>query len=287
MKKGIIIIGMFAFAACSTEGVKSEQGSTEEKDADSLATIDTTQLKEEELNIQIDSNSTEKVFPSGLKIIWEKKMDSERLKVGDVVKLDYVGRTQDGKIFDSSRKIGRFIPARIGWGMLIEGWDLALQQMAVGEKAKISIPSKLAYGEKGDQRRVGPNTDLTIELEVKEKLKPVFDSSGIKVYVVERFLEGESPRPVKGHTKMMFDYWSFTDDGKRYDSSYEKGHAFVWHIGDQNLNYGLRTGLMQLKEGESAYIHVPSKHGFGKTGLKGLVKPNQDLMFIVTIKKVE
>ncbi len=288
MKKiglGILVTGILL--SCSTEGVqteKKENAGLEVKDSAQANTVDTLS---EELSVQIDSNSTEKEFPSGLKIIWENKASTERLKIGDVVKLDYVGRTADGKIFDSSRKVGRPIPARIGWGMLIPGWDKALQEMALGEKAKIAIPAALAYGEKGDNRRVGPNTDLNIELEIKEKLKPVFDSAGIKVYIVEEFLKGENPRSVKGHEKMMFDYWSFTDEGKRYDSSYEKGHPFVWHIGDQNLNFGLRTGLMQLKEGNSAYIHVPAEHGFGKKGLKGMVKPNQDLMFIVQIKKVE
>ncbi|MEZ4936930.1 MAG: FKBP-type peptidyl-prolyl cis-trans isomerase [Crocinitomicaceae bacterium] len=285
--KRIVQIALFALlTACSTEGVKKET-ETQEQDALDTVVIDTNIKVKDELSVHVDSNSTEKEWASGLRIVWEEKLGAERLKNGDVVKLDYVGRTPDGKIFDSSKKIGRFIPVRIGWGMLIEGWDQALKEMATGEKAKISIPSALAYGEKGDGRRIGPNMDLNLELEVKEKLKPVFDSSGIQVYIVEKFLEGENPRPVAGHEKMMFDYWSFTEDGKRYDSSYEKGHAFVWHIGDQNLNYGLRTGLMQLKEGESAYIHVPSEHGFGKKGLPGMVGPNKDLMFIVTVKKVE
>ena len=286
MKKLFFIGGLALLSACSTEGVKTVNNEIPDQSADSLIeeVVDTL---EEEFSVHVDSNSTDKEFESGLKIVWEVKNANDRLKRGDVVKLDYVGRTSDGKIYDSSRKIDRFIPVRIGWGMLIKGWDQGLREMGLGEKAKIAIPSALAYGEKGDGRRIAPNMDISVELEVKEKLEPIFDSAGIKVYIVEQFLEGENPRQVEGHDKMMFDYWSFTDDGKRYDSSYEKGHAFVWHIGDQNLNYGLRTGLKQLKEGESAYIHVPSEHGFGKKGLKGMVKPNQDLMFIVTVKKVE
>lgn len=280
----LLIIGLIF--SCSTEGVESKKSEINQT-AEDTSRVEANDSLGEEFSVKIDSNSTEKELPSGLKIIWEKKNTEPRLEVGDVVKLDFVGRTSEGKIFDSSRKIGRFIPARIGWGMLIEGWDIALQEMAVGEKAKIGIPSELAYGEKGDMRHIKPNTDLNIELEVKEKLTPIFDSAGIQVYIVEEFLKNENPRPVKGHQKMMFDYWSFTEDGKRYDSSYEKGHAFVWHIGDQNITYGLRTGLKQLKEGQSAYIHVPSEHGFGKKGLKGMVKPDKDLMFIVTVKKVE
>jgi FKBP-type peptidyl-prolyl cis-trans isomerase len=270
--------------SCSTEGVKS--GKDDLSTENDTNHVDTNMV-ENDLNMVLDSNSTEKEFESGLKIIWEEKNENDRLKFGDVIKLDFVGRTSEGKIFDSSKKIKRFIPARVGWGMLIEGWDLALKEMALGEKAKVFIPSQLAYGEKGDMRKIAPNTDLTLELEIKEKLEPDFDSAGIKVYIVERFLEGEKPKAVKGGDKLMFDYWSFTEDGKRYDSSYEKGHSFVHYIGDKNLNFGLRKGLEQLKEGESAYIHVPSEHGFGKKGLKGMVKPDQDLMFIVTIKKVE
>lgn len=281
MKKIFGVVMLFLVASCSTEGVKGDKGQSLEIQGDT-ANVDS-------LGISIDSvkSEFEKDLPNGIRVVWQTKNDSNRLIKGDVVKIEYVGRTADGKIFDSSIKVRHLVPVRVGWGMLIEGWDLGLRELALNEKAKIYIPSKLAYGEKGNLREIGPNTDLNIEIEIKEKLTPIFDSAGIKVYVVEKFLEDKNPKAVISVEKIMFDYWSFTDDGKRYDSSYEKGHSFVYHIGDKNLNFGLRKGLEQLKEGESAYIHVPSQHGFGKAGLKGMVKPNQDLMFIVTIKKAD
>ena len=277
----VIILSTFLFA-CSTEGVKSEKKVGIEQDTNTVNDVDTSSKE-----ITQDSTLGNKELAPGLNILWEKKTDADRLKIGDVVKVDFVGRNSKGKIFDSSKKIKRYIPVRVGWGMVVEGWDLAMKEMALGEKAKISVPADLAYGEKGDGRNIEPNSDITIELEIMEKVKPVFDSAGIKVYIVEKFLEDKNPKAVKDGVKLMFDYWSFTDEGKRYDSSYEKGHSFVYFVGDKNLNFGLRKGLEQLKEGESAYIHVPSEHGFGKKGLKGMVKPNQDIMFIVTIKKVE
>lgn len=284
MKYTTLIITVLVLFSCSTEGVKSTKNEELQNDVDTNKSnsdnvIDTTKLDTSAANF--------KDFGNGLKLAWELKNEEPRLESGDVVKIDFIGRISNGKIFDSSKKLKRLIPMRVGWRMQTEGWDLAMMEMAPGEKAKISIPSDLAYGDKGDGRKIPPNSDLSIELEIKEKLEPIFDSAGIKVYVVEEFLKDENPKAVKSGQKLMFDYFSLTDEGKLYDSSYEKGHSFVHFRGDKNLNFGLRKGLDQLKEGESAYIHVPAEHGFGKKGLKDLVKPNQDIMFIVTVKKVE
>ena len=67
-------------------------------------------------------------------------------KAGDQVKVHYTGRLADGTVFDSSE--GREpLAFEVGAGMMIKGFDAAVDGMAVGDKVKAEIPAVDAYGE--------------------------------------------------------------------------------------------------------------------------------------------
>lgn len=70
-------------------------------------------------------------------------------KSGDDVIVHYVGTFEDGSSFDSSVERGTPFTFRLGAGMVIQGWDLGVAGMEVGEKRKLTIPFQLAYGEEG------------------------------------------------------------------------------------------------------------------------------------------
>jgi len=63
-----------------------------------------------------------------------------------VVKVQYEGRTIDGKVFDSSYK--RNAPATMKCNQVIKGWTEALVHMPVGSVWEVYIPQELAYGER-------------------------------------------------------------------------------------------------------------------------------------------
>ncbi len=67
---------------------------------------------------------------------------------GDTVAVHYVGTHDDGTEFDSSRKDGRTpLEFVIGRGSMIKGFEDAVVTMKVGEKKKIRLEPKDAYGE--------------------------------------------------------------------------------------------------------------------------------------------
>ena len=68
------------------------------------------------------------------------------VKKGDKIKVHYTGKLQDGSVFDSS--IDREpLEFEVGAGMMIAGFDAAVNGMKIGDKKVAEIPANEAYGE--------------------------------------------------------------------------------------------------------------------------------------------
>lgn len=81
----------------------------------------------------------------------------------DHVKVHYHGTLLDGTVFDSS--VDRGAPIEFGLHQVIPGWTEGLQLMVVGEKTRLFIPSKLAYGNR-NMGVISPGSTLIFEVEL-------------------------------------------------------------------------------------------------------------------------
>ena len=107
--------------------------------------------------------------PDGLQYRVLRAGDGATPTTEDRVVVHYRGRLLDGTEFDSS--YGRDEPTEFMLGVVIPGWQAALQLMQVGSHWEVWIPAELAYGERGAGGAIGPNQALHFEIELLE-IKP-------------------------------------------------------------------------------------------------------------------
>jgi len=102
----------------------------------------------------------------GMKVETLKQGTGEAAKVGDNIVVNYVGTLLDGTKFDSSIDRNEPFAYTLGQNRVIQGWELGLLGMKVGEKRKLTIPPELGYGAGGAGSVIPPNTTLIFEIDM-------------------------------------------------------------------------------------------------------------------------
>ncbi|KAA5542782.1 FKBP-type peptidyl-prolyl cis-trans isomerase [Roseiconus nitratireducens] len=105
-----------------------------------------------------------KELAGGLQYKELKSGDGPKPSQSDTVRVHYTGRLINGDVFDSSVERGE--PTEFVVGQVIKGWQMALQEMNVGDKWMLFIPPELAYGDRGSPGAIGPNEVLVFEVEL-------------------------------------------------------------------------------------------------------------------------
>jgi len=104
---------------------------------------------------------------SGLRYkITHKSGSGKKPQKGKNVAVHYVGKLDDGTVFDNSYNRGEPIEFPIGVGYVIPGWDEGIQLLEEGDKATFVIPAYLAYGEAGAGGVIPPNANLIFDVEL-------------------------------------------------------------------------------------------------------------------------
>ncbi|XP_056693944.1 peptidyl-prolyl cis-trans isomerase FKBP13, chloroplastic isoform X2 [Spinacia oleracea] len=114
--------------------------------------------------------------PSGLAYCDKLVGTGPQPSKGRLIKAHYVGKLENGKVFDSSYNRGKPLTFRVGVGEVIKGWDAGIlgsegvPPMLAGGKRTLMIPPELGYGMRGAGCKGGtciipPNSTLFFEVE--------------------------------------------------------------------------------------------------------------------------
>ncbi len=114
-----------------------------------------------------ENNNTIKPLPSGLYYIPILVGTGPKAEAGKTVKVHYVGKLLDGKVFDSSRNRLNPFEFMLGMGQVIKGWDEGIGMMRQGGKATLIIPSEIGYGDR-DMGIIPPYSTLVFDVELIE-----------------------------------------------------------------------------------------------------------------------
>jgi FKBP-type peptidyl-prolyl cis-trans isomerase FkpA len=92
------------------------------------------------------------------------------VEAGKYVSLKYTGSTFEGKIFDTNADASKGhtepLVFQVGSPGMIRGFDEGIRALREGSKAKIFIPSALAYGPQSPSPDIKPHENLVFDIEV-------------------------------------------------------------------------------------------------------------------------
>ena len=80
--------------------------------------------------------------------------------------MHYVGRLEDGTVFDSSRGRDQPLEFKLGVGQLISAYDIGVKTMRQGELALITCRSDHGYGWAGSEPKIPSDATLSFEVEL-------------------------------------------------------------------------------------------------------------------------
>ncbi|HSB43504.1 MAG TPA: FKBP-type peptidyl-prolyl cis-trans isomerase [Nitrospira sp.] len=109
--------------------------------------------------------------------------------------------------------------------------------------------------------------------------KEVTTSSGLQ-YI--DLIVGTGATAQAGQTVTVH-YTGWLENGKKFDSSLDRGQPFSFPLGAGRVIKGWDEGVQGMKVGGKRKLTIPSNLGYGARGAGGVIPPNATLIFEVQL----
>lgn len=104
---------------------------------------------------------------TGLRFMIYHEGKGPQPRIGQIVSLKYETRLLNGNLIYSSDNLG-LKSFKVGSGGVESGLEEAILLLSLGDKAKIILPSHLAFGLLGDQDKIPAKASLVYDIELVE-----------------------------------------------------------------------------------------------------------------------
>lgn len=98
--------------------------------------------------------------------------------------------------------------------------------------------------------------------------------------------EGDGPSPARGQNGSVHYtgwLWENGQQGKKFDSSVDRGQPFEFPVGAGYVIKGWDEGVASMKVGGKRLLLIPADLAYGAGGTGGVIPPNATLLFEVEL----
>jgi len=103
---------------------------------------------------------------------------------------------------------------------------------------------------------------------------------------IEDIKVGEGSEVIEGN-EVSVHYTGTLTDGKKFDSSLDRGQSFSFTVGERQVIEGWDKGLLGMKVGGKRKLTIPPEMGYGAQGAGGDIPPNSTLVFEIELLEIK